>query len=131
MSEQNPSGLKYSKEHEWALVEGDSATIGVTHFAQDSLGDVVYIDVPRLRARRSEQFAKFGEIESVKAVSDLFIPLSGTVTEVNQEAVDDPELVNTDPYGGGWLIKLRIDDSAGLDNLLSAEAYEALLAESG
>ena len=83
------------------------------------------------RARRFEQFAKFGEIESVKAVSDLFIPLSGTVTEVNQEAVDDPELVNTDPYGGGWLIKLRIDDSAGLDNLLSAEAYEALLAESG
>ena len=83
------------------------------------------------RGARLEQFAKFGEIESVKAVSDLFIPLSGTVTEVNQEAVDDPELVNTDPYGGGWLIKLRIDDSAGLDNLLSAEAYEALLAESG
>ncbi len=130
MSEQNPSGLKYSKEHEWALVEGDSATIGVTHFAQDSLGDVVYIDVPA-PGSTFEQFAKFGEIESVKAVSDLFIPLSGTVTEVNQEAVDDPELVNTDPYGGGWLIKLRIDDSAGLDNLLSAEAYEALLAESG
>ena len=130
MSEQNPSGLKYSKEHEWALVEGDSATIGVTHFAQDSLGDVVYIDLPDPGARL-EQFAKFGEVESVKAVSDLFIPLSGTVTEVNQEAVDDPELVNTDPYGGGWLIKLRIDDSAGLDNLLSAEAYEALLAESG
>ena len=130
MSEQYPSGLKYSKEHEWALVEGDSATIGVTHFAQDSLGDVVYIDLP-VPGSKFEQFAKFGEIESVKAVSDLFIPLSGTVTEVNQEAVDDPELVNTDPYGGGWLIKLRIDDSAGLDNLLSAEAYEALLAESG
>ena len=78
-----------------------------------------------------EQFAKFGEIESVKAVSDLFIPLSGTVTEVNQEAVDDPELVNTDPYGGGWLIKVQIDDSAGPDNLMTAEAYEALLAESG
>ena len=130
MSEQNPPGLKYSKEHEWALVEGDSATIGVTHFAQDSLGDVVYIDLPAPGAH-FEQFAKFGEIESVKAVSDLFIPLSGTVTEVNQEAVDDPELVNTDPYGGGWLIKVQIDDSAGLDNLLSAEAYEALLAESG
>ena len=130
MSEQNPSGLKYSKEHEWALVEGDSATIGVTHFAQDSLGDVVYIDVPA-PGSTFQQFAKFGASESVKAVSDLFIPLSGTVTEVNQEAVDDPELVNTDPYGGGWLIKLRIDDSAGLDNLLSAEAYEALLAESG
>ena len=97
---------------------------------QDGGLDVVYIDLPDPGARL-EQFAKFGEIESVKAVSDLFIPLSGTVTEVNQEAVDDPELVNTDPYGGGWLIKLRIDDSAGLDNLLSAEAYEALLAESG
>ena len=130
MSEQNPSGLKYSKEHEWALVEGDSATIGVTHFAQDSLGDVVYIDLPP-PGTDLEQFAKFGEIESVKAVSDLFTPLSGTVTEVNQEAIDDPERVNADPYGDGWLIKLRIDDSAGLDNLMSAEAYEALLAESG
>ncbi len=130
MSEQNPSGLKYSKEHEWALVEGDSATIGVTHFAQDSLGDVVYIDLPP-PGTDLEQFAKFGEIESVKAVSDLFTPLSGTVTEVNQEAVDDPERVNADPYGDGWLIKLRIDDSAGQDNLMSAEAYEALLAESG
>ena len=130
MSEQNPSGLKYSKEHEWALVEGDTATIGVTHFAQDSLGDVVYIDLPP-PGTDLEQFAKFGEIESVKAVSDLFTPLSGTVTEVNQEAIDDPERVNTDPYGDGWLIKLRIDDSAGLGNLLSAEAYEALLAESG
>lgn len=130
MSEQNPSGLKYSKEHEWALVEGDTATIGVTHFAQDSLGDVVYIDLPP-PGTDLEQFAKFGEIESVKAVSDLFTPLSGTVTEVNQEAVDDPERVNTDPYGDGWLIKLRVDDSAGLDNLMTAEAYEALLAESG
>ena len=130
MSEQNPSGLKYSKEHEWALVEGDTAIIGVTHFAQDSLGDVVYIDLPP-PGTDLEQFAKFGEIESVKAVSDLFTPLSGTVTEVNQEAVDDPERVNTDPYGDGWLIKLRVDDSAGLDNLMTAEAYEALLAESG
>lgn len=130
MSEQNPSGLKYSKEHEWALVEGDTATIGVTHFAQDSLGDVVYIDLPP-PGTDLEQFAKFGEIESVKAVSDLFTPLSGTVTEVNQEAVDDPERVNTDPYGDGWLIKLRVDESAGLDNLMTAEAYEALLAESG
>ena len=130
MSEQNPSGLKYSKEHEWALVEGDTATVGVTHFAQDSLGDVVYIDLPP-PGTDLEQFAKFGEIESVKAVSDLFTPLSGTVTEVNQEAVDDPERVNTDPYGDGWLIKLRVDDSAGLDNLMTAEAYEALLAESG
>ncbi len=130
MSEQNPSGLKYSKEHEWALVEGDVATIGVTHFAQDSLGDVVYINLPP-PGTDLEQFAKFGEIESVKAVSDLFTPLSGTVTEVNQEAIDDPERVNADPYGDGWLIKLRIDDSAGLDNLMSAEAYEALLAESG
>ena len=130
MSEQNPSGLKYSKEHEWALVEGDIATVGVTHFAQDSLGDVVYIDLPP-PGTDLEQFAKFGEIESVKAVSDLFTPLSGTVTEVNQEAVDDPERVNTDPYGDGWLIKLRVDDSAGLDNLMTADAYEALLAESG
>lgn len=130
MSEQNPSELKYSKEHEWALVEGDTATVGVTHFAQDSLGDVVYIDLPP-PGTDLEQFAKFGEIESVKAVSDLFTPLSGTVTEVNQEAVDDPERVNTDPYGDGWLIKLRIGDSAGLDNLMTAEAYEALLAESG
>ena len=130
MSEQNPSGLSYSKEHEWALVEGDTATVGVTHFAQDSLGDVVYIDLPP-PGTDLEQFAKFGEIESVKAVSDLFTPLSGTVTEVNQEAIDDPERVNTDPYGDGWLIKLRIGDSAGLENLMTAKAYETLLAESG
>ena len=103
--------------------------MGITHFAQDSLGDVVYVDLPDTDTT-FEQFAKFGEIESVKAVSELYTPVGGAVTEVNGDAVDNPELVNSDPYGKGWLIRLRVADPSELHNLLTAEAYEALLAES-
>jgi glycine cleavage system H protein len=118
-----PSDLRYSKEHEWVRVDGDTGTIGVTDYAQDQLGDVVYLDLPAAGATVT-QFAKMGEIESVKAVSDLFSPVSGEVIEVNQETVDDPEAVNREPYGKGWLIKVRLSNAAELDALLSAEAYD-------
>ncbi|MSQ08306.1 MAG: glycine cleavage system protein GcvH [Dehalococcoidia bacterium] len=123
----NPPELKYTKEHEWARIEGNVATIGVTHFAQDSLGDVVYIDVPAAGAE-VKQFAKFGEIESVKAVSDLFAPLGGRVAAVNEEAKKTPELVNKDPYGKGWLIKLELSDQSQLKHLMDAAAYTKLTA---
>lgn len=123
----NPPELKYTKEHEWARIEGKVATIGVTHFAQDSLGDVVYIDVPAAGAE-VKQFAKFGEIESVKAVSDLFSPLGGKVVAVNEEAKKTPELVNRDPYGKGWLIKLELSDHAQVKHLMDAAAYAKLIA---
>ena len=122
-----PDDLRYSKEHEWVRVEGDLGTIGITDYAQDQLGDVVYLDLPSVGATVT-QMEKMGEIESVKAVSDLFSPVSGEVVEVNQEAVDAPELVNNDPYGRGWLIKVRLRDPSELDRLLSAEAYRELLA---
>ncbi len=123
----NPPELKYTKEHEWARIEGNVATIGVTHFAQDSLGDVVYIDVPAAGAE-VKQFAKFGEIESVKAVSDLFAPLGGRVAAVNEEAKKTPELVNKDPYGKGWLIKLELSDQSQFKHLMDAAAYTKLTA---
>ena len=130
MSEHVPTGLRYSKEHEWARLDGDVVTVGVTHFAQDSLGDIVYIDLPETGVKL-QQFDKFGEIESVKAVSDLFTPVGGAIAGVNGEAVDNPELVNTEPYEGGWLVRLSGSDAGELDNLLTAQEYEALLAESG
>ena len=120
---------RYSKEHEWVkLEEGSDALVGITHFAQDQLGDVVYLDLPGAGGR-VEQFSKMGEIESVKAVSDLFSPVSGEVLGVNQEAVDHPELVNEDPSGKGWLLRVRLQDPAELDHLLSAEQYAAFLEE--
>ena len=125
-----PDDRKYSKEHEWVkLEEGSDALVGITHFAQDQLGDVVYLDLPGAGAR-VEQFAKMGEIESVKAVSDLFSPVSGEIVDVNQEAIDHPELVNEDPSGKGWLLRVRLQDPAELDILLTAEQYTALLEES-
>ena len=123
----NPSDLRYSKEHEWVRVEEGVGTVGITDYAQDQLGDIVYLDLPKVGTQVG-QLAKLGEIESVKAVSDLFSPVSGEVTEVNQEAVDAPELVNRDPYGAGWLIRLRLSDPAELEGLLSVEEYEKLLA---
>ncbi len=129
MSEHVPTGLRYSKEHEWVRLDGGTATVGVTHFAQDSLGDVVFVDLPSV-GDNLEQFDKFGEIESVKAVSDLFTPVGGVVTEVNGEAVDNPELVNAEPYESGWLIRLSAPDAGELGNLLTAQEYETLLAES-
>ena len=121
-----PDDLKYSKEHEWVRMEGNIAQIGVTVFAQDSLGDVVFIDLPDVGTEVG-QFEKFGEIESVKAVSDLFSPIAGTIVDANSAAIDNPETVNTDPYGSGWLIKVEISDPSQLDELMDAETYEATL----
>ena len=117
-----PENLKYSKEHEWVRIEGDVAYIGVTDYAQDQLGDIVYVDVESLD-EEVEKDAIFGSIEAVKTVSDLFSPLSGTVTELNEALEDNPELVNSDPYGEGWIIKLTFTDASELDSLLSPEAY--------
>ena len=121
-----PEELKYSKEHEWVRMNGNIAEVGVTVFAQESLGDVVFVDLPEA-GTEVEQFAKFGEIESVKAVSDLFSPVGGKILEVNSEATDRPEAVNEEPYGSGWLIKVEISDTAQLDALMDAATYEATL----
>lgn len=121
-----PGDLKYSKEHEWVRVEdGGIAAVGVTDFAQDQLGDVVYLDLPE-EGESIRQFEKMGEIESVKSVSDLFAPISGDVTERNEAAIDNPELVNTSPYGEGWLVRVRMANPAELEHLLAAEEYDDL-----
>ena len=121
-----PDDLKYSKEHEWVRMDGNIAEIGVTVFAEESLGDVVFVDLPDV-GTEIKQFDKFGEIESVKAVSDLFSPVGGVVVETNPGAVDTPEQVNSEPYGAGWLIKVEVSDSAQLDGLMDAETYKATL----
>src|SRR3972149_4025635 len=121
-----PADLRYSKEHEWVRLDGDTGAVGVTDYAQDQLGDIVYLDLPAAGASGTQP-GKEGEIESVKAVSDLFSPVSGEVVEVNQEAIDSPELVNSDPYGRGWLIKVRLSDAGQLDTLLAADAYDELI----
>ncbi|MDP6823291.1 MAG: glycine cleavage system protein GcvH [Dehalococcoidia bacterium] len=124
-----PDDRRYSDEHEWALVDGDIITVGVTQFATDSLGDVVYVDLPESGTEIS-QFDKFGEIESVKAVSDLFTPVGGTIVEVNSEVIDTPEKVNEDPYSVGWLLKVEASDAASqLEKLMDAGAYDELTAE--
>jgi glycine cleavage system H protein len=125
----SPDDRKYSKEHEWLKVDGDTAVIGITDYAQDQLGDVVYVDLPRPGATIT-QFEKMGEIESVKAVSDLYTPASGEVLEVNEKVVEKPELVNGDPHGDGWLIRLRLSDPSEASKLLSAAEYDALIAAS-
>lgn len=123
-----PEDRRYSKEHEWALAEPDGAVlVGVTDFAQHELGDVVYVELPA-PGERVAQFAKMGEIESVKAVSELFSPVSGEVIAVNAGLKDNPELVNESPYENGWLIRVRIDDASELDALMDAPAYAALTA---
>ncbi|MDP3768816.1 MAG: glycine cleavage system protein GcvH [Dehalococcoidia bacterium] len=119
-----PADLRYTKEHEWVRDDGG---VGITDYAQDQLGDIVYLDLPAAGTSLS-QLEKMGEIESVKAVSDLFSPVSGEVLEVNQEAVDNPELVNSEPYGRGWLIKVRLGEPSELNSLLSPKAYEELVA---
>ena len=125
----NPTDRSYSKEHEWVLIESEGqAVVGITQYAQDQLGDVVYVDLPDAGAT-VEQFQKLGEIESVKAVSDLFSPLSGEIVEANKELENKPELVNEDPYSGGWMVRMTGIDQAQLDNLLSAEEYESYLSE--
>ena len=121
-----PDDLKYSKEHEWVRMDGNVAEVGVTVFAQDSLGDVVFVDLPDLGTEIG-QFDKFGEIESVKAVSDLFSPIGGKIVATNSGAIDSPETINTDPYGSGWLIKIEMSDPAQLDALMDSETYESTL----
>lgn len=123
-----PTDLRYTTDHEWVRVEGDTATIGVTEFAAKQLGDVVFVDLPA-PGKAVEQFATFGVVESVKAVSDLYAPVSGEVTEANGELAGQPELVNSDPFGGGWMIKVRVSDAAQVAGLLDPAAYERLIAE--
>jgi len=126
----NPENLKYSKEHEWAKVEGNSVTFGITDHAQESLGDVVFVELPGVGATVTAGKA-YGTVESVKAVSDLYATVSGKVVEVNQEVLDAPDKLNSDPYGEGWLIKVEADDLSPLDELMNAAEYEAFLAEEG
>ncbi|HLT53110.1 MAG TPA: glycine cleavage system protein GcvH [Flavobacteriaceae bacterium] len=121
-----PSNLKYTKDHEWVLVEGDVATIGITDFAQGELGDIVYVEVETLD-ETLEAEEVFGTVEAVKTVSDLFMPLSGEIIEFNTGLEDEPEKVNSDPYGDGWMIKVKMSDTSQVDNLLSADAYKALV----
>ncbi len=121
-----PAGLKYTKDHEWIRVEGDQAFIGITDFAQKELGDIVFIEVDTLDEELDAE-ETFGTIEAVKTVSDLFMPVSGTVIEFNESLEDAPETVNKDPYGEGWIVKVKIADSAQLDELLDADAYKALV----
>ncbi|EAQ42388.1 glycine cleavage system protein GcvH [Polaribacter sp. MED152] len=122
-----PATLKYTKDHEWVKIEGNIATVGITDFAQGELGDIVYVDVDTLDDT-VEEGEVFGSVEAVKTVSDLFMPLSGEVIEFNDELEDDPELVNSDPYEKGWMIKLEISDEAQIQDLLDAEAYKSLIA---
>ena len=121
-----PEDLKYHVEHDWARIDGDQATFGITWYAQDALGEVVFFDPPEVGTSVSKDEA-YAEVESVKAVSDVVAPLSGEVLEVNQKVVDEPETVNEDPYGEGWLVKIRIADTAEADALLSAADYQAHL----
>lgn len=121
-----PAELKYTADHEWIMVEGNIATIGITDFAQGELGDIVFVDVDSVDDELSSGDV-FGSVEAVKTVSDLFLPLSGTVTEFNTELEDQPELLNSDPYGKGWIIKLDIGQDADLSQLLTAEQYQASL----
>jgi len=121
-----PADLKYTKDHEWVSLEGDIATVGITHFAQKELGDIVYVEVETLDQTLAKDEV-FGTVEAVKTVSDLFLPLSGEIIEFNTGLEDDPELVNTDPYGAGWMIKIKVSDLAEVDTLLTAEGYKELI----
>ncbi|MBI3743584.1 MAG: glycine cleavage system protein GcvH [Chloroflexi bacterium] len=126
-----PPELRYDKEHQWARDEGGGEmTIGISHFAQEQLGDVVYVGLPGIGTRFA-QFGKFGEIESVKAVSDLFTPVSGEVIAVNGKLKDKPELVNQDPYGEGWMLRLKMSDPSDLTRLLTAAQYEQIVKDAG
>jgi glycine cleavage system H protein len=123
-----PKDLRYTKEHEWVRVEGDLATIGITDYAAEQLGDIVFVELPDL-GRTVTQFKAVGVIESVKAVSDLFAPVGGEVVEANSELSTSPELLNGDPFGKGWMLRIRLSDPAQVDGLLDAATYEALTAE--
>ena len=121
-----PAELKYTQDHEWIKIDGDTATVGITDYAQGELGDIVYVELPAV----GETFSKgdaFGNVEAVKAVSDLYMPVSGEVVEVNAMLDDKPETINADPYGDGWMIKVKISDTSEIDELLDAEAYQELI----
>ncbi|WP_054852633.1 glycine cleavage system protein GcvH [Olleya sp. ITB9] len=121
-----PSELKYTKDHEWVKVEGDQITVGITDFAQSELGDIVYVEVETLdETLKADEV--FGTVEAVKTVSDLFLPVSGEIVAFNEDLEDEPEKVNTDPYGDGWMVKVKVSDASQLDNLLSADDYKALI----
>ncbi|MCO6498684.1 MAG: glycine cleavage system protein GcvH [Chitinophagaceae bacterium] len=122
----SPQNLKYSKDHEWLLLDGDTATVGITEFAQDELGDVVYVEVEAVGKTLSAGDS-FGSIDSVKTVSTLFLPVSGTITEVNTALESDPALINTAPYGEGWIIKMKVDNPADVDGLMDAAAYDEMI----
>ncbi len=121
-----PSNLKYTKDHEWVSIEGDIATVGITDFAQKELGDIVYVEVETLDQTLSKDEV-FGTVEAVKTVSDLFLPLSGEVIEFNDSLESTPEVVNSDPYGKGWMVKVRFSDASEIDGLLTEEAYKTLI----
>ena len=123
-----PNELKYHREHDWARLEGDTATLGITWYAQDALGELVHFEPPDVGSSLARD-ESYGEVESVKAVSDLIAPLSGEVVEVNQAVVEAPETVNSDPYGQGWLVKIKLSDQGEVDDLLDVQAYKKLLEE--
>jgi glycine cleavage system H protein len=122
-----PTDLRYTKDHEWIRVDGDEATVGITAYAADQLGDIVFVELPAV-GRSLEQSAAFGVVESVKAVSDLFAPVSGEVAATNEDLRGNPELVNGDPYGAGWMLRVRLADAGQVDELLDPDAYDALIA---
>jgi glycine cleavage system H protein len=123
-----PPDLRYTKDHEWVRTDGDSATVGITEYAANQLGDIVFVELPD-EGKKLDQFGTFGVVESVKAVSDLFAPISGEVVESNGALTGNPELVNADPYGDGWMIRLQVANKEEIDGLLDAAAYDALIAE--
>jgi glycine cleavage system H protein len=125
-----PADLRYTREHEWARLEGQRARVGITHYAQDQLGDVVFVELPKVGAKVT-QMQSFGIVESVKAVSDLFAPLSGVVAEVNGELTREPERVNRDPYGTGWLVVIELANAAEAEKLMTAQQYEEFLKTAG
>ncbi len=124
----NPKNLKYHREHDWARIEGDTAVFGLTSYAQETLGDIVYIELPEVGADVTAGTA-YAEVESVKAVSDVYAPLSGSVVEINEEVVDAPELINESPFEDGWLIKVKLSEPSEAEDLLSADEYEELITE--
>ena len=123
-----PKNLKYTKDHEWIKIDGDTATIGITEFAQRELGDIVYVEIETV-GKTLEAEAVFGTVEAVKTVSDLFLPIAGTITEVNPALAATPELVNSDPYGEGWMVKMKVKNAADIQELMDADAYAAVAGE--
>jgi glycine cleavage system H protein len=128
MSETYPEDLKYTEEHEWARIEGDRAVVGLTHYAQDALGDIVYVDIPAVGTTVTAG-ETFGEVESTKSVSDIYSPVSGTIAERNEQLDKSPEIINSDPYGQGWLVVLEMTDATESDRLMDAGAYRDMVAE--